>query len=58
MFDIRIMSNLGVVVYERKGVEVDGSLKQEIDLSRMPKGIYSVVLLSGDTQIIRKVVIN
>ncbi|MBK7173709.1 MAG: T9SS type A sorting domain-containing protein [Bacteroidales bacterium] len=58
MFDIRIMSNLGVVVYERKGVEVDGSLKQEIDLSRMPKGIYSVVLLSGNTQIIRKVVIN
>ena len=58
VFDIRILSNLGVMVYEKKGVEVDGNIKQDIDLSNLPKGVYSIILNAGNTQVIRKVVIN
>ena len=58
VFDLRILNNLGVPVYERKGLEVDGSLEEVINLNHIPNGVYSVVINTLNKQIIRKVVIN
>ena len=58
VFDLRILNNLGVPVYERKGLEVDGTLEEVINLNNIPNGVYSVVINTLNKQIIRKVVIN
>jgi hypothetical protein len=56
--DLRIFTNLGVVIYEKTGLNVQGTLNEEINLSGVAPGIYYVRLTSSDQQIIRKVVID
>jgi len=57
-FDLRILNNLGVAVYSKKGLSVDGTMNENIDLPNLPNGVYSVVLSTTNRQIVRKVVIN
>jgi hypothetical protein len=56
VFDLRIMNNLGMLVYERKDLTVNGSLKEMIDLQNLPNGVYSVILNTTGKQIVRKFV--
>jgi len=58
VFDLRIMNNLGMQVYSKKGLVVDGTLNEVIDLPKLSKGIYSVVLNSTERQLVRKFVVN
>ncbi len=55
---LRILNNLGISVYEQDALQLDRSLKIKLDLSSLPRGIYSMVLSNESRQIIRKIVIN
>jgi len=57
-FDLRIFNNLGVTVFEKKNMVVDGNVKEKIDLPNLPDGVYSVSLIAPNKQIIRKIVVN
>ncbi|NVO20472.1 MAG: T9SS type A sorting domain-containing protein [Bacteroidetes bacterium] len=57
-FDLRIVNNLGVMVYDRKDMVIDGTLKEKIELNNIPKGIYSIILSNSDKQIVRKIVVD
>jgi hypothetical protein len=57
-FDLRIVNNLGVTIYDRKNLVVDGTLNEVIDLKNIPNGVYSVILNNQSRQIIRKIVIE
>ena len=58
VFDLMILNNLGVSIFERKALVVNGSLNEVIDLLNLPVGVYSVMLNNKERQIIRKVVIH
>lgn len=57
-FDVRIINNLGIAVYEQKNVTVNGKYQQEIDLKSIPVGVYSVILNDQNKQITRKFVVQ
>ncbi|NVO18465.1 MAG: T9SS type A sorting domain-containing protein [Bacteroidetes bacterium] len=57
-FDLRILNNLGISVFEEKNLVIDGKLNEVIDLKHLPNGVYSVILNNSDKQIIRKIVIE
>jgi trimeric autotransporter adhesin len=57
-FSLRILNTLGILVYERKALEVDGILNVVVDLQSLPLGMYSVILNTVNHQVIRKIVIN
>jgi hypothetical protein len=52
------VNNLGVSIYDRKNLVVDGNLNEVIDLKNVPNGVYSVILNNQSKQIIRKIVIE
>ncbi len=58
IYDLRILNNLGIVIFENKRIEVKGTLDQAIDLLSAPKGLYLVVLRSNHKNIVRKIVIR
>jgi hypothetical protein len=57
-FTIKVYNNLGVMIYEIRNVEVDGTTERSIDLRPTPSGIYSVIFENGNNRVIRKILIN
>jgi hypothetical protein len=57
-FDLRIINNLGVSVYEQKNVSVNGKLEKKIELENIPNGVYSVILNDMNKQIVRKFIVQ
>ncbi|NVO21560.1 MAG: T9SS type A sorting domain-containing protein [Bacteroidetes bacterium] len=55
-FDLRIVNNLGVMVYEKQNLYMDGVYMVKFDLQNLSKGVYLVILNSDNKQIIRKFV--
>ncbi len=58
VFTIRIFSDLGVQVYERQDIRVDGKVQQSIDLNNPGKGVYTVVFKGNEQTVIRKVLVT
>ncbi|MFA5974294.1 MAG: T9SS type A sorting domain-containing protein [Lentimicrobiaceae bacterium] len=58
VYDLRILNPLGITVYQRNSLFVNGTLKEDVELRNLPLGVYSVVLNTVDRQIIRKIVID
>ena len=57
-FDLRILDNLGKIVYQKAGIVVNGAMNENIDLHTIPGGIYSLVLRTANKQVVRKIVIK
>jgi len=57
-FDLRVLNNLGISIYEHKNLVVDGTLNEVIDLKNIPNGVYSVILNNQNKQIVRKIVVE
>jgi hypothetical protein len=57
-FNIKVFNNLGVMISELDGIEVNGTVEKVIDLRPVAKGIYTVVIRSSNAQILKKVVVN
>jgi hypothetical protein len=57
-YNLVILNNLGVSIFELNDVKVRDTFSKNIDLRPLPDGVYTVILRNGDQTIIRKVVIN
>ena len=57
-YNIKIYNTLGVMIYEIRNVEVNGTTDRTIDLRPTPSGIYSVVIENSNNRVIRKILIN
>jgi hypothetical protein len=57
-FDVLVYNKLGQKIYDAKNVAVSGILRKVIDLRPVPNGIYTVVFLSDEHKVTRKVVVN
>jgi hypothetical protein len=58
IFDLKLLNNLGAVVYQKNGLTVDGTLNEVVDKPDLIKGVYLVILSCDEKQIVRKIVIN
>jgi hypothetical protein len=57
-YDLKVISNLGLPVYEQKDFPGNGSTEQIMDLRSVPAGVYWVVLRNDNTNIIKKIIIR
>jgi len=57
IFSILVHNSVGQLIYEKKNVLVDSRLDQQIDLRPIPNGLYTVVLMNGKEQVVKKILI-
>jgi hypothetical protein len=58
VYSVRVLNNLGVMVYEQKDIEVTGTTEKIIDLRPVPSGTYTVIVRTNDEQVIRKIIVT
>jgi len=57
-FDLRILNNMGTEVFSEHGIQVNGSLEKDIDLTSLAEGLYFIYMNSNKTNYIRKIIIS
>ena len=57
-YHLQIFSNLGVMVYESRDLQVSGTFRKEIDISNVANGVYNFVLINKDRSIQKRVIIR
>ncbi|MEI7490611.1 MAG: T9SS type A sorting domain-containing protein [Bacteroidota bacterium] len=57
-FDIVISNTVGAMIYSKDKVMVNGPTELLIDLRPVPAGVYTMIIRSGETRIIKKIVVN
>lgn len=55
---IKIISVSGQTVYSESVLLIPGDFKKDIDVSNLPKGIYSVQMMGGSFNLIRKLMVQ
>ena len=56
--NLKIISISGRVVYNLENVEINGTLTQQIDLSQMADGVYSLFIIGDNYITNRKIILN
>ncbi|MEO8149451.1 MAG: T9SS type A sorting domain-containing protein [Bacteroidia bacterium] len=54
----QIINVLGEIVFEKSFENVNGKLMQQIDLGFLPKGVYSLQLMSDERSFSQKIILN
>jgi len=57
-YSIHVYNGLGVAIYEEAKVEVNGTLQKVIDLRPVANGVYTIIFENGQSQVVKKVVVN
>ena len=57
-YTLQLVSNLGVLVYELKDIEVSGTVSRNIDAKHLTAGVYTLLLTNKNHLIQKKVVIQ
>jgi PKD-like domain/Secretion system C-terminal sorting domain len=57
-YDISISNNIGVNVYSRQNVTVNGKSEFKIDLRPVAAGVYTMVIRNGENKVVRKIIVN
>ncbi len=57
-YDISISNNIGVNVYSRQNVLVNGQKELKIDLRPVAAGVYTMVIRNGENKVVRKIIVN
>jgi hypothetical protein len=57
-FSISVYNGLGVKIYEETKVDVNGSLQKVIDLRPVPSGVYSVIFVNSENQVVKRIIVN
>jgi hypothetical protein len=57
-YNISVLNNLGVKIFELSAVKVKGDLTEDIDLRQAPNGVYTVILKNNNQNVVRKIIIN
>jgi len=58
IYTIHVYNGLGIAIYEEAKVEVNGTLQKVIDLRPVANGVYTVIFENGQSQVVKKVVVN
>ena len=56
--NLKIMNNLGKVIFEEGNIMIDQIFMREIDLTGYSEGLYFINLYSNNTSYIEKIIIN
>jgi hypothetical protein len=54
-YSIQIFNSLGSEIYLQKNIQVNGNYKQNIDISNVAEGIYTIIVNNGDTQASKRI---
>jgi hypothetical protein len=57
-YDLFVVNNLGVKIFELNGLKVKGNFLKNIDLRPAPNGVYTIILKNNDQNILRKIIVN
>jgi hypothetical protein len=57
-FSISISNNIGVTVYSKENVMVQGPTELVIDLRPISSGIYTMIIRNAGNQVVRKIIVN
>jgi hypothetical protein len=57
-YTITVFNDLGMKMYERTDIRVNGKFQQSIDLNNPATGVYTVVLQGDDHTVIRKILVT
>jgi hypothetical protein len=57
-YDMFVVNNLGVKVFELDGLKAKGNFQKNIDLRPAPDGVYTIILKNNDQNILRKIIIH
>ena len=57
-YSIHVYNSLGVSIYEEASIIVNGTLEKVIDLRPVANGVYTVIFENGQSQVVKKVVVN
>ncbi|MEI8005476.1 MAG: T9SS type A sorting domain-containing protein, partial [Bacteroidota bacterium] len=57
-FDVSISNSIGVNIYTKQNVIVNGPTDLNIDLRPVSAGIYTMVIRNGESKVVRKIVVN
>ncbi len=55
---ISVLNNLGVKIYEETKMAMNASFQMEIDLRPIPNGVYTIILINKDQNVLKKVIVN
>jgi len=58
VFTVTLHNDLGLVVYERKDLYVDGNSQQFISLTTLSSGVYTIVFKGKEQVVIKKVLVT
>jgi len=57
-FDILITNAAGSKIYEQNNIRVNGTTEQNINITQAPRGMYYIMLRSGNDKVVRKIMIS
>jgi len=57
-YDLFVVNNLGVNIFELNDLKVKGNFRKNIDLRPAPNGVYTIILKNNDLNVMRKIIVN
>ena len=57
-YDLFVVNNLGVKIFELNGLKVKSNFRKNIDLRPAPNGVYTIILKNNDQNVLRKIIVN
>jgi hypothetical protein len=57
-YDLLVMNNLGVKIFELNNLKVTGTFRKTINLRPAPNGVYTIILKNNDQNILKKIIVN
>jgi hypothetical protein len=57
-FTLEICNNIGVRVYGKKSIPINGNRIISVDLGNVPAGLYTVILSNAEDKLIRKILVS
>jgi hypothetical protein len=57
-YDLFVVNNLGVKIFELNDLKVKGNFRKNIDLRPAPNGVYTIILKNNDQNVLRKIIVN
>jgi len=55
---LKIVSVTGRIVYNQENIEINGTLTQQVDISQMANGVYSLFIIGDNYMTTRKIILN
>ncbi len=57
-YQAEVVNHLGIRIYEKADVVISGQGRLDIDLGNVPKGIYTLTIRTGQSQVMRKIIVT